>query len=198
MSLFFKLEKLLSPHFSCRRTHFPGLLLHPLSALCTSQFILPTRLLLTPSFLTLSSPVPELYWGTKRTCRARKLCLAVLFHSEPRVSCARSCFEWIISVFICIVSPVLKITSVVPVETLLCNVQNPNSSGLVSPAGHSGGRHPAAPRQSTGHKGTGWGGGHLGSPTAQPVGGSMQTQPWMHCHPGFEETFQQGTGQRAS
>lgn len=43
---------------------------------------------------------------------------------------------------ICIVFSVLKITSVVPVETLLCNVQKPNGSGLVSSAGHSGGRHP--------------------------------------------------------
>jgi len=26
----------------------------------------------------------------------------------------------------------------------------------------------------------------------------MQTQPWTPCHPGFEDTFQQGPGQRAS
>lgn len=43
---------------------------------------------------------------------------------------------------ICIVSPILKTPSVMPVETLLCNVQKTNGSGLVSPAGHSGGGHP--------------------------------------------------------
>jgi len=50
---------------------------------------------------------------------------------------------------ICIVFRVLKITSVVPMETLPCNVQKPHDTGLVSPAGHAAGGHPEGSEQGT-------------------------------------------------
>lgn len=82
-----------------------------------------------------------------------------------------------------------------PVETSLCNVQHQLVLVCFLQLDALG-EAPQGLWHGSSCKGAAWVGRDLGSQTAQPMGGFMQTQPWPHCHPGFEEAFQEGPGLR--